>query len=243
MNQSVSNDRKMKPKSVKTPFYRRWMAAFLAIFFRLLYHQFAWFYDSFASLVSLGRWKTWVLSVQPYVTGSSVLEIGHGPGHLLEALLECGVHAVGLDESWQMSALAFKRLRKRSFESMLVNGYAQFFPFSSTSFDQVVATFPSEYISHPATLAEISRILTPNGQLIVVPFARITGPHWSDRLAAWLFRVTGQAPKRQQPMQTYARPFTQTFEQNGFFTQVQCLELVSSQVLVIVATKAPHAKD
>lgn len=243
MNQTVPNDSEMMPKTVNPPRYRRWMAAFLAIYFRLLYHQFAWFYDSFASLVSLGRWKTWVLSAKPYISGSSVLEIGHGPGHLLEALSENGVRAVGLDESWQMSGLAFKRLRKGGFEPLLVNGYAQFFPFLCEAFDQVVATFPSEYISHPATLAEISRVLTPNGQLIVIPFAWITGQHWFDRLAAWLFRVTGQAPKRQQPMQAYAHPFTQIFEENGFFTQVHCLELESSQVLVILATKTPRTKD
>jgi len=227
----------------KPPLFRHWMAAFLGIFFRLLYHEFAWFYDSFAALVSLGRWKTWVLSARPYINGSRVLEVGHGPGHLLKALLGSGIHAVGLDESLQMSGLAFKKLKMSGFEPLLVNGYAQYFPFPSASFDQVIATFPSEYISHPSTLAEISRILTPTGQLIVIPFAWITGRRWYDHLAAWLFRITGQAPNRHQPMHTYARPFTQTFEQNGFHTQTHCLELDSSQVLVVLATKTPNSKD
>ena len=33
-------------------------------------------------LVSLGRWDDWIQTVIPYVRGLSILEIGHGPGHL-----------------------------------------------------------------------------------------------------------------------------------------------------------------
>lgn len=225
-------------KAGKPPLYRRWTGAFLGVFFRLLYHQFAWFYDSFAAMVSLGRWKSWVLCASPYVNGPRVLEIGHGPGHLLKDLLDRGIDAVGLDESWQMSALAFKRLQNSGFDPLLVNGYAQLFPFSTGSFDQVVATFPSDYVTHPSTVREISRILTPGGQFVLIPLAWITGYQWPDRLAAWLFRITGQAPKRQHSLETYAHPFIQSLQQSGFQTQVHGIQLESSQVLVVLATKA-----
>ncbi len=64
------------------------MKTLLRFFFRLLYHQFAFTYDLVAATVSLGRWKDWVLSVVPFIEGTRILEIGHGPGHLQRALLE-----------------------------------------------------------------------------------------------------------------------------------------------------------
>jgi len=57
----------------------------------------------------------------------------------------------------------------------------------------VAATFPSEYIFEPQTLAEIRRVLRPGGKLVIIPSAWITGQGWLEQLAAELFRVTGQA--------------------------------------------------
>ena len=67
----------------------RVMQTLLRIFFQLLYHPFAWAYDLVAGLVSLGRWKSWVLCGLPLLAGR-VLEIGFGPGHL-QAALQAGV--------------------------------------------------------------------------------------------------------------------------------------------------------
>jgi len=88
------------------------MKTLLRFFFRLLYHQFAFTYDLVAATVSLGRWKDWVLSVLPFIQGTRVLEIGHGPGHLQRALLEQNLLAVGIDESSQMGRLAKRNLRR-----------------------------------------------------------------------------------------------------------------------------------
>ena len=41
-------------------------------------------------------------------------------------------------------------------------------PFADASFDNVVSTFPTEYIADPRALAEIARVLRPGGRLIVV---------------------------------------------------------------------------
>ena len=74
----------------------------LRSFFFVLYHQFAWTYDLVAATVSLGRWKDWVRSALPYLSGR-VLEIGFGPGYLQLSLFELGIPAFGLDESRQMA--------------------------------------------------------------------------------------------------------------------------------------------
>ena len=123
----------------------RLFRSFLGLFFRLLYHPFAWTYDFVAAVVSLGRWQAWVQSVLPYLKGR-VLEIGHGPGHLQISLHAHGFLAVGLDESRQMSRQAASRLRRQGYPVNLARGVAQQLPFQNTSFDTIVATFPSEYI-------------------------------------------------------------------------------------------------
>src|SRR5512132_3245594 len=88
------------------------MRAILRFFFYLLYHPFAFAYDLVATTVSLGRWKDWVLSVIPFIEGTRILEIGHGPGHLQRNLLSRDLFAVGVDESAQMGRLAGKNLKR-----------------------------------------------------------------------------------------------------------------------------------
>ncbi len=146
-----------------------------------------------AWLVSLGRWNSWVASVLPELGKGSVLELGHGPGNLQVAMRIQGTAAFGVDFSAQMGRIAASRLRAKPQEPRLVRAAGQLLPFKSEAFDQLVATFPSEYILFPETLAEIRRVLRPDGSLVVLPVAWITGGNPLDRLAAWLFRVTGQA--------------------------------------------------
>src|SRR6266545_6817971 len=63
---------------------------FMRLFFRLLYHPFAWSYDLVAATVSLGRWKGWVKTATGLLTGPRVLELGFGPGHMQTYLVESG---------------------------------------------------------------------------------------------------------------------------------------------------------
>ena len=212
------------------PLYYRLLSPILRLFFKLLYHQFSWGYDFVAALVSGGRWKDWVLSVLPYLKGPRVLELGHGPGHLLVALRLRGLEVVGLDESRWMGLLALRGLRGVGFSGWLVNGYAQYTPFPNGSFDQVVSTFPPEFIADLRTISEAHRILVGGGELIILPSAWITGTGWYDRLAAWLFHVTGQAGE-------YDDQFTEPIKKAGFEVKVEIQERASDRILIIIAKK------
>ena len=175
-------------------FLQRLLFYFLRIFFKLLYHQFAWMYDFVAWGVSLGNWQKWVQAVAPYLEGPRVLEIVFGPGHLLVILKEKAVSVYGLDESRQMVQITQRRLRNHGFHPNLIRGDAVTLPFADESFHQVAMTFPTEFILKSATISEIQRILTHKGTALILPLAWVTGRRPWERLAAWVNRITGEAP-------------------------------------------------
>ena len=212
----------------------RFLTALLRPFYFLLYHQFAWSYDLVAAVVSLGRWKEWVNAALPYISGPAVLELGHGPGHLMVALNHKGFSVFGLDESRFMGRSTRLRLKKAGLPLRLLRGYAQHLPLATASFQSVVSTFPSEYIFDPETLAEVGRVLSPGGRFILIPWAWITGEALPEKLAAGLARVTGEAPSA---VGILPPGFAQHLHSNGFEVSWEIVHPRSSALLVIVATK------
>jgi ubiquinone/menaquinone biosynthesis C-methylase UbiE len=236
------------------------MRTLLRFFFYLLYHPFAFTYDLVAATVSMGRWKDWVTSVAPFIEGTRILEIGHGPGHLQRLLLSRNLFAVGLDESAPMGQLA-KRNVARFLQQVpspvahhpsdadsdspvqpgtyaqirLTRGLSQHLPFPAGYFDTVVATFPTEYIYDPATLQEAYRVLGPGSRLVILPGATILGRGFLDRVMELLFRITGQAPPNLAEIvhQRSRQPFVSA----GFQVQAHEVEIHSSRVFILVATK------
>ena len=180
---------------------RRLWRAFLRLFFRLLYNQLAWSYDLVASLVSLGQWRAWGRTAIRHLRGKRVLELAHGPGHLLVAMARQGLSPAGLDRSSRMGRLARRRSRRAGLDVPLIQARAQALPFRDACFDNVVATFPTEFIVDPTTLRETARVLRctgsdgacPPGRLVVVAWARLSGRDPLSRFIGWLYRVTGQA--------------------------------------------------
>ena len=220
--------------------WQRALAPVYRKFFDLLYHEYAWTYDAVAGLVSLGQWQAWVESVLPYLRGPRILELGHGPGHLQRLLQERHLRVVGLDESPQMGRLAYRRLKGSGKNPLLVRGYAQSTPFPNNSFDQIVATFPSEYIYQEQTVREISRLLVPGGEFLLLPVAWISGKRPAQRLAAWLFQVTGQAPSPETArriLQEQDHPSLTNFQKAGFQIEFLPIEHRASVALLIRMSK------
>jgi len=172
------------------------------------------------------------MSVVPFIKGTRILEIGHGPGHLQRVLLSRNLFAVGLDESAQMGRLAKRRLGTAS---KLTRGLAQYLPFPVESFDTALATFPAEYIFDPSTLTEVHRVLLPNGRFVILPGAVIMGRGVWDRFLAWLFRITGETPPNISEI--IREKSKEPFANAGFQVEVQELEVRSSIVLLVIATK------
>lgn len=161
-----------------------------------------------------------------------MLEVGHGPGHLQVDLARKGLPAFGLDESRQMGRQAFLRLNK-IMQPKLTRGRAENLPFPAESFEAVVSTFPTEYIVQPATLNEISRVLEPGGELVILLAAWFSGRGWLERAAAFLFKLTGQVPSAKNQYQYLLQPFLVA----GYIPRLEWINQHSSRLLLIIAEK------
>ncbi|MGA7192762.1 MAG: class I SAM-dependent methyltransferase [Anaerolineales bacterium] len=209
----------------------------MRFFFHYFYHSFAWTYDFVSALVSIGRWNDWIETIIPFVQGNKILEIGHGPGYLQRVLHDQNFSAIGIDESMQMIHRAKHRLEKADDKTInLTRGLAQALPFPDAEFDSVISTFPSEYIFDPNTLSDIYRVLRDDGRFIVLPAAWIVGRKFMDRAAAWLFQITGETPKN--ILEIVTQRFIPPLEQAGFKVEKHQIEVESSIVLILIASKS-----
>ncbi len=163
-------------------------------FFQLLYNELAGCYDLVAWAASQGRWRAWRRAALRHLAGKSVLELGHGSGHLLVELDHQGFVPVGLDASPFMARQAKRRLHSQAVHVPLVQARAQALPFLGEAFDSVVATFPTDFIIYPQTLREVVRVLRPRGRLVVVLGASFVGRGPISGLLRWVYRATGQEP-------------------------------------------------
>ena len=130
----------------------------------------------FASTVPFaGQWRTWQRLVLPRLQGHDVLELGCGLGDLLADMLEAGYDCRAVEHSPAMVAAARDTLRKRKVgdSRYVIQGSVQSLPFSDETFDNVVSTFPSEYIYDRDTISEIKRVLRPGGHAIIIEGANL----------------------------------------------------------------------
>ena len=195
------------------------------------------------------------MSVIPFIEGKRILEIGHGPGHLQRVLLSRNLVVVGIDESAQMGRLAKRNLTRRSFSQSpikpsnvtsaskiaslyypaytqinLTRGVAQRLPFPNESFDTIVSTFPTEYITDPSTLAEVRRCLSSKGRVIVLP---VVLP--KNSFLDWLFKVTHQSPT--ETMEVVKSRLKEPFIAAGFEAEIKTLDVKSGILLIVLAKK------
>jgi ubiquinone/menaquinone biosynthesis C-methylase UbiE len=233
--------------------------------FRLLYNEMAWTYDAVSWVVSLGQWRRWQLAALPHLHGRDVLEIAHGPGHLLLEMKRQSYRVTGLDLSPWMGRRAGHRLRRAGLPATLVRGEAQSLPFAPASFDAVLSTFPTEFVIWPETLAAVHRVLRPGGRFVIVPEARLTGQGPIYTFLEWLYTITGQRRTAQpaalgsgdgggqsggaQPLAKSGDPgsvlpdthpwreYGRRFAEAGFEVQLLPVEQAKSRVTVVVALK------
>jgi len=151
--------------------------------------QIPWLYDACCALcerLGLGRWRRWLVEG----AAGAVLDVGCGTGRNLP-LYRQGLRVVGID----VSAEALARARRRRPDVPLVQGDAQALPFRPAAFDTVVSGLV--FCSVPDTargLAEVKRVLRPEGTLRMLEHVRATGglkARLQDRWQPLWTRITG----------------------------------------------------
>jgi 2-polyprenyl-3-methyl-5-hydroxy-6-metoxy-1,4-benzoquinol methylase len=109
-----------------------------------------------------------------------ILDVGCGDGYLMSLVSRLCESVVGIDSEPTATSLAAAKLQ-RFRNSRVVAGSCYELPFVGGSFDVVLLADVIEHLADPERcLQEISRVLTPNGALL------ITTPKWRpDRRWDW----------------------------------------------------------
>lgn len=114
------------------------------------------------------------------------LEIGAGTGINIELYPDSVTELVLTEPDAQMRHQLKGKLADRSRQANIVDADAERLPFPESSFDTVVATLVFCTIPHPdLALAEIERVLRPDGRLLFLEHVRADNPKlakWQDRL-------------------------------------------------------------
>jgi SAM-dependent methyltransferase len=138
--------------------------------FELLYRNRALYWLA-STLPFAGQWRVWQRLTLERLRGLDTLEVGCGIGTLLADMAQAGYHCQAIDRSPQMVAATRRELRRRGVSPQVASvrqASVQALPFAAASFDNVVSTFPTEYIADLDALRELRRVLRPDGRLIVV---------------------------------------------------------------------------
>jgi ubiquinone/menaquinone biosynthesis C-methylase UbiE len=119
------------------------------------------------------REKVMSLFDQP---GGGVLDVGCGPGVMVESILKSGCKFWGVDPSTQMIEIARGRFPEGPQVNFQCAGALQL-PFADNRFDAVLCMGVIDALQdRPAAIREMLRVLKPNGTLIIT-FANLLNPY------------------------------------------------------------------
>jgi ubiquinone/menaquinone biosynthesis C-methylase UbiE len=116
--------------------------------------------------------------------GSRVLEVAPGPGYLSIELAKLGKYQVtGLDISKSFVEIARTNARQAGVQVDFRHGNAADMPFADESFDSIICTAAFKNFAQPVqAIAEMYRVLRPNGKALIVDLRRDASPTAIDEL-------------------------------------------------------------
>ena len=145
-----------------------------AVIVRAMFERIAPRYDALNRLFSFRldqHWRRETIRALALSPQDTVLDLACGTGDLSELAAQSGARVIGVDFAGNMLSGA----RRRSIRAELAQADASCLPFRSGWASVVVSGFAlRNFVSIPAVLAEISRVLTPGGR---VAFLEVDTPH------------------------------------------------------------------
>jgi ubiquinone/menaquinone biosynthesis C-methylase UbiE len=139
------------------------------------YQRIAPLYDAMEVLAER-RYADWRPRLWSLVQGPKVLEVGVGTGKNMP-YYPPGLEVTAIDLTPGMLERAKVRAAKQNIDVMLQLGDVQNLHFADNTFDDVVATFVFCSVPDPILgLDEITRVLKPNGRLLLLEHVRSTNP-------------------------------------------------------------------
>jgi demethylmenaquinone methyltransferase/2-methoxy-6-polyprenyl-1,4-benzoquinol methylase len=150
---------------------------------RALFATIADRYDFITVALSYGqdrRWKRRLIAMAAPAPGARALDLATGTGDIAYALAANGARVIGLDITLRMIELAKRKQSDRGAERTAPDERARFLvgdmlalPFPSGSFDIVTTGYGLRNVPSLSTaIDEISRVLTPGGQVLSLDFNR-----------------------------------------------------------------------
>jgi demethylmenaquinone methyltransferase/2-methoxy-6-polyprenyl-1,4-benzoquinol methylase len=158
-------------------------------------YRYQWFYDTVSALaaISVGgekQFRRLFLKDLPINPEAKVLDLCCGAGQATQELVQHYSKVTGLDAS----PIAIKRAKQRVPQAEYVEAFAEKMPFSDRSFDLVITStamheMESEQLQQ--ILQEVYRVLSPEGQFIIIDFHSPTNPLFWLPIASflWLFET------------------------------------------------------
>jgi ubiquinone/menaquinone biosynthesis C-methylase UbiE len=166
-----------------------------------LYDRLAPLYDAL-DWVTLGvvhRLRQRTLRYLP-PEGSRVLEIGIGGGRLLTEMAH-RYRTAGVDLAPGMVRLARRRLTEAGLRSHLAVGHACRLPWAGATFDAVVSTFVfSALPDGEAAMAEMARVVRPEGRVIVVDAGEAADGNPMAHLLSRTWTLVGDTIRNEIPL-------------------------------------------
>lgn len=158
-------------------------------------YRYQWFYDTVSALAALSvggeqRMRKLFLKDLEINPDAKVLDLCCGAGQATQELVKHFQNVTGLDAS----PIAIQRAKRNVPQANYVEAFAEKMPFSDRSFD-LVTTSTAMHEMDSAQLQQIIeetyRILTPDGQFIIIDFHRPTNPLFWLPVATflWLFET------------------------------------------------------
>jgi ubiquinone/menaquinone biosynthesis C-methylase UbiE len=135
-----------------------------------------WFFDTFVVRGEIDRLRHRVLDQADLSAGDSLLDVGCGTGTLtIQAARRLGGagRVIGIDPAPRQIARARSKARRASVAAEFQPGVIEHLPFPDATFDVVTSTLMMHHLPDDLRrqgLAEIARVLRPQGRLVLADF-------------------------------------------------------------------------